>query len=61
VLLMVRRSTSSTAHAAGLTGAMVGPATQYGDALFNQKTSLQQVDIPRFEGISRNCVKEGVM
>jgi hypothetical protein len=59
VLLIVLRSTSSTAHdmlLAGLTGAMVGPATQKGALLFIQNTSLQHADIPMFGGISRNCV-----
>ena len=57
VLLMVLRSTSSTAQtrSAGLIGAMVGPATHSGALLFIQKTSLQHAEIPRFGGTSRNC------
>jgi len=58
VLLIVRLSTSSTAHdtAAGLMGAMVGPATQYGAVLLTQNTSLQQAVIPILGGKSRNEV-----
>jgi hypothetical protein len=57
VLLIVLRSTSSTAHAivAGLSGAMVGPATQKGALLFIQKTSLQHAEMPRLGCKSRNC------
>jgi hypothetical protein len=59
VLLIVLRSTSSTAHpiSAGLSGDMVGPATQKGALLFIQKTSLQHADMPMFGGRSRNCVR----
>lgn len=58
VLLMVLRSTSSTAQlrSAGLIGVMAGPATQKGALLFIQNTSLQQADIPMFGGTSRNRV-----
>jgi hypothetical protein len=60
VLLIVLRSTSSTAHtaSAGLRGVRVGPATQMGALWLIQKTSRQQVEIPRFGGRSRNCVSE---
>jgi hypothetical protein len=59
VLLMVLRSTSSTAHprSAGFIGDMVGPATQKGALLFIQKTSLQHAEMPMLGGRSRNCVR----
>src|SRR5690242_10180509 len=58
VLLMVLRSTSSTAQfkSAGLIVDMVGPATQKGALLFIQNTSRQQAEIPMFGGMSRNCI-----
>lgn len=60
VLLIVLRSTSSTAQAAsaGFRGATAGPATHSGAALLDQKTSLQHVVIPRLGCRSRNWVSD---
>lgn len=60
VLLIVLRSTSSTAQvaSAGFSGATVGPATQSGAELLDQKTSRQHVVIPRLGCKSRNWVSE---